>query len=90
MATQGDNGDNGDNVDFDSSDLDFEQPAHPRARLGLMSIKSMATTTREDRMSSKKYQKTMGFTLGAPSTVDAHSLWWNHLQSFRVDTLGKL
>jgi hypothetical protein len=73
--------------EFNSSDLEFEERPDPYADAGMRSIQEMMDHAFEDRISSKKFSKTLPQAEGSPKTEYITRLWMNRFMSFRLLTL---
>lgn len=54
--------------EFNSSDLEFDEPANPYAWAGAASIEAIIESAVEDRITSKKTSKTLALNEGSPKT----------------------
>lgn len=73
---------------FNSSDIDFSEPADKRGRIGTKALASIVEHAETDRLLSKKTVKTLKDVRNAPSTTTARAYWFTLFKMFAKMTLG--
>jgi hypothetical protein len=68
--------------DFNSSDIEFDQPVKPHFKAGMRSFAAMTESRTEDRIKTKKRIKTLQDTRGAPGSTYLRALWLNRLDHY--------
>jgi hypothetical protein len=75
--------------DYDSFDLEFDTPSNPFFAAGLRSIEAIVEHAAEDRVTSKKLTKELGFVEASKKTQYISQLWYNRFMAFRANVLKK-
>lgn len=74
--------------DFNSSDVEIPETGPSKSRqIGKTSLDTILAHAEEDRILSKRQEKTLSYHAAAPTTQQVVDLWSVRLQSFMTNTL---